>query len=183
MFNSSIKIDKKIIIIICLILFGITLRLIPHPPNFSPIGAIALFAGCHLSLKRFWLLPIFALFISDFFLGFYNLISMISVYVSFVISVIIGYCFLRIKRTSFRICGVAILSTTQFFIFTNLGVWFSGLIYQLNLTGLAECYLMAIPFYGNSLISELFYCFVLFGAYHLFELLLRENYSPGFRNN
>ena len=66
MFNSSIKVDKNITIILSLILFAIALRLLPHPPNFSPIGAIGLFAGCYLSLKRFWIIPIVALFVSDF---------------------------------------------------------------------------------------------------------------------
>ena len=55
----------------------------------------------------------------------------------------------------------------KFFVFTNLGVWLSGTLYQVNLTGLIECFVMAIPFYGNSLISELFYTSVLFGGYYI----------------
>ena len=100
MFNSNIKIDKNIIIIISLILFAIALRLVPHPPNFSPVGAVGLFAGCFLSHKRFWLIPLVALFISDYFLGFYNVVLMLTVYTSFFISAIIGQYFLRVRRTS-----------------------------------------------------------------------------------
>ena len=174
MFNLNIKLNKNMIVIISLILFGVALRLIPHPANFSPIGAIGLFAGCYLSLRRFWLLPIFALFISDFFLGFYNPVSMFTVYLSFVISAFIGRYFLNNKKTIFRIGGVAFLSSIQFFIFTNLGVWLSASIYQFNITGLIECYIMAIPFYGNTLIGELFYTFVLFGAYYFFNSILRQ---------
>ena len=110
MFNSRIKIDKNTIIIISLVLFAVALRLVPHPPNFSPIGAIGLFAGCYLSLKRFWLIPIVALFISDYFLGFYNVVLMTTVYISFLISAIIGKYFLRVKRTNLKIWLLMIFS-------------------------------------------------------------------------
>ena len=174
MFNSNIKIDKNIIIIISLILFAIALRLLPHPPNFSPIGAIDLFAGCYLGLKRFWLIPVAALFISDFVLGFYNPISMLSVYFSFGISALLGSFLLKDKITPFRITGTAVFSATQFFILSNLGVWISGLIYPINITGLINCYVMAIPFYGNTLLSELFYSFILFGAYYFLTNFIKK---------
>ena len=183
MFNSSIKIDKNIIIIISLILFAIALRLVPHPPNFSPIGAVGLFAGCYLSNKRFWLIPVFALLTSDFFLGFYNPISMLSVYVSLSISAIIGRYCLKEKRTFFRLGGAALLSATQFFVLTNFAVWLSGTIYQFNFAGLIECYVMAVPFYGNSLVSELFYTFILFGTYYFFNSTLNQNTSSCIKNS
>jgi|TARA_B100000929_G_scaffold285064_1_gene268179 hypothetical protein len=166
MLNEIMKIDKNIIVL-GLIIFAVALRLVPHPPNFSPIGAIGLFSGCYFCLKKSWLIPIFALLISDFVLGFYNPISMMTVYMSFVISVIIGRTFLKNKQTPYRLGGAALVSATQFFILTNIGVWLSSILYQVNLTGLIECFVMAIPFYGNSLISELFYTFVLFGGYYI----------------
>ena len=98
------KIDKNIIIL-GLIVFAVALRLVPHPPNFSPIGAIGLFSGCYFCLKRSWLIPIFALLISDFILGFYNPISMMTVYLSFAVSVIIGKTFLKNKQTPYRLGG------------------------------------------------------------------------------
>ncbi len=183
MFNQRVKIDKNAMIIMGLVLFAVALRLVPHPPNFSPIGAIGLFVGCYLSLKRFWLIPIVALFISDYFLGFYNVVSMLTVYTSFFISAIIGQYFLRARRTNLKIVGAAVFSATQFFIFTNFGVWLSGTIYQFNLAGLIECYVMAIPFYGNTLISELFYVTVLFSIYYLFTLIVGDNTTVGLKNN
>ena len=176
------KIDKNIIIL-GLIIFAVALRLLPHPPNFSPIGAIGLFAGCFLSLKRFWLIPLVALFISDFFLGFYNAISMLTVYVSFFISAIIGQYYLRVNRTGLKIAGASIVSATQFFIFSNFGVWLSGTLYPLNLTGLIECYVMGIPFYGNTLISELFYVAILFSSYYFFNSIISRNTSASLENN
>ena len=82
------KITKanQYILISGLIVFGIILRLIPHPANFTPIGAIGLFAGSFLTLKRFWLVPIIGLLLSDLYLGFYNVASMLCVYFSFIIS-------------------------------------------------------------------------------------------------
>jgi len=182
MFNSTIKIDKNIIII-SLVLFAIALRLVPHPPNFSPVGAVGLFAGCYLSHKRFWLIPLAALFVSDFFLGFYNVVSMTIVYISFFISAIIGKYFLSVKRTNLKITCAALLSATQFFVFTNFGVWLSGTIYQFNLAGLIECYVMAIPFYGNTLIGELFYVAVLFSSYYLFNSIEGRNTSENLKNS
>ena len=108
---------------------------------------------------------------------------MLTVYTSFFISAIIGQYFLRVRRTNLKIVAAAVFSATQFFIFTNFGVWLSGAIYQLNLTGLIECYVMAIPFYGNTLIGELFYVTVLFSSYHLFTLLVGGNTSVGLKNN
>ncbi len=176
------KIDKNIIIL-GLIIFAVALRLVPHPPNFSPIGAVGLFAGCYLSLKRFWLIPLVALFISDFFLGFYNAISMLTVYISFLVSAIIGKYYLRANRTNLKIAGASIVSATQFFIFSNFGVWLSGTLYSLNLAGLIECYVMGIPFYGNTLISELFYVAILFSSYYFFNSIISRNTSARLENN
>ena len=170
------KIDKNIIIL-GLIIFAVALRLVPHPPNFSPIGAIGLFSGCYFCLKRSWLIPIFALLISDFILGFYNPISMMTVYLSFAVSVIIGKIFLKNKQTPYRLGGAALVSASQFFVFTNIGVWLSGTLYQVNLAGLTECFVMAIPFYGNSLISEFFYASVLFGGYYILSQCLGRKTS------
>ena len=156
-------------IIIGLIFFAIASRLVPHPPNFTPIGAIGLFAGAYLTIKRFWLAPIVALLISDYLIGIYHPLSMLTVYLSFVISALIGRQFLLNKVSSLRVGGFAFISAVQFFLITNLGVWLTGMMYPMNLTGLIECYLMAIPFFGNTLAGDLFYSLMLFGCYSLFN--------------
>jgi hypothetical protein len=69
------------------------------------------------------------------------------------------------KRNFLLLGGSAVLSATIFFIFSNLGVWLAGLYYPLTLAGLVECYVMAIPFFGNTLFGDLFYMGVLFGIF------------------
>tara|TARA_Y100000748_G_scaffold135019_1_gene113347 strand:+ start:557 stop:1084 length:528 start_codon:yes stop_codon:yes gene_type:complete len=174
------KINQNFIII-GLILFAIALRIVPHPPNFTPIGAIGLFAGCYITVKRFWLVPIIGLLASDLIIGFYNPISMFYVYFSFIISSFIGYFFLKNKNTPLRLVSAALISAILFFIFSNLGVWLSGTIYSLDLSGLIACYLLAIPFFGNTLISELFYSLILFGSYYFFTQQIEKNQKFTFK--
>lgn len=140
-------------------------RLLPHPMNFTPIGALGLFAGAYVTYKRAWLIPLFALFISDLILGFYTPLIMLSVYACFALSVVLGRYALSKKRSVVRIAGVAISSATIFFVVTNFTLWLTGLYYPMTLDGLALCFVRAIPFYGYTLAGDLFYSAVLFGVY------------------
>jgi len=56
-----------------------------------------------------------------------------------------------------------------FFVLTNFGVWALGALYPKTLTGLTECYVVAIPFFRNALLSDLFYSALLFGGLALAE--------------
>jgi hypothetical protein len=140
-------------------------RLVPHPLNFTPIGALGLFAGAYFVDKRAWLIPLCALLLSDFIIGFYNPVSMLFVYLGFALSVFIGRYALYEKRTAFRLGGAALSSATLFFIVSNFGTWLTGMLYPMSLSGLIECYIMAIPFYGNTLLGDIFYVAILFGTY------------------
>jgi predicted membrane-bound dolichyl-phosphate-mannose-protein mannosyltransferase len=155
----------KNIFILILVLLAVSSRLIPHPLNFTPIGALGLFAGAYIVDKRVWALPIIALLLSDFFVGFYEPIAMLFVYLGFALSAFIGRFLLSEKRTSLRLGGAALSSATVFFIVSNFGTWLSGTLYPMTLNGLTECFVMAIPFYGNTLLGDLFYVVVLFGIY------------------
>lgn len=152
-------------IIFILVLAAVCSRAIEHPLNFTPIGAIGLFAGAYLHDKRAWLLPVCILLISDFFIGFYEPISMLFVYFGFALSVSIGRLLLSKKRSILKLGGAAFSSATLFFLISNFGTWLSGTLYPMSFPGLIECYVMAIPFYGNTLAGDLFYAFVLFGLY------------------
>ena len=123
-------------------------RLIPHPPNFSPVTAIALFGGLNFSDKRIAVsIPLIVLFLSDLILG----ISVINlfVYTGFSIIVFLGT---KIKSIKF---GNIILSSFIFFLISNFGVWIIG--YPKNIEGLILCYTMAIPFFGYSIAGDLFF--------------------------
>ncbi len=137
-------------------------RLIPHPMNFAPITAIALFGGVYFNGKFSPILPLTALLISDLFLGFYE--GIIWVYGSFLLVVAIGLL-IRKHKTVPVVFGATIVSSLLFFLITNFGVWQAGMFYTKNLSGLSECYVAAIPFYRNSVVGDMFYVTVMFGAY------------------
>lgn len=149
-----------------LIVFAVLSRLVPHPYNFTPVGALGLFAGSYLPLRRFWLVPVIALLVSDVFLGFYHPIAMISVYMSFVLCGVIGRSVLMQKRSIIRLAVTSLSASCLFFIVSNFGDWLSQINhYPMTFNGLLQCYAMAIPFFGNTIAGDLFYVAVLFGVY------------------
>ena len=159
------------IIAAVLILFAAFSRLIPHPMNFAPIAAIALFAAVYMDKKYAFILPITAMLLSDIFIGFYSGIEW--VYGSFALVAMIGF-WLK-KRIETRsgagkagfIFGTTLVSSIIFFIVTNFGVWISGMFYEMSFNGLVQCYAMAVPFFRNSLGGDLFYVTAMFGVYSL----------------
>lgn len=160
--------------IFVLILAAAFSRMIPHPLNFTPVGALGLFAGAYIIDKRVWLLPLCALLLSDFFVGFYEPVAMLFVYLGFAFSAFIGRILLVDKRTSLRLGGAAFSSATLFFIVSNFGTWLTGTLYPISVAGLVECYVMAIPFYGNTLSGDIFYVVVLFGIYEGTQVWLQK---------
>ncbi len=140
-------------------------RLIPHPPNFAPIAAIALFGGAYYSKKSFaYLIPISAMFLTDLILGFHS--TMWAVYLSFIFIVAIGMIMLN-KKSVKNVVIASIISSVLFFILTNIAVWLSGIMYPLNIAGLGACFTAAIPFFQNTLIGDLVFTGAMFGIYEL----------------
>jgi hypothetical protein len=140
-------------------------RLIPHPLNFAPIAAIALFGGVYFDKKFALIVPLASLVISDYFLGFYS--EIIWVYGSFALVGLLGL-WLKNHKTIPMIAGTTFLGSIIFFIITNFGSWIMMTeVYSRSLSGIINCYFAAIPFYRNSLIGDLFYVAVLFGVYEL----------------
>ena len=142
-------------------------RLIPHPPNFTPLAAMALFGGAYLSDKRLAFgLPLAALLLSDAVLGFYH--DMIWVYGSFALIVCLGLQ-LQSRRRLLPIAGAALAGSVLFFVITNFGVWASGGLYPRTLAGLAEGYVAAIPFFEKTIAGDLVYTALLFGGFAIVE--------------
>jgi hypothetical protein len=140
-------------------------RLLPHLPNFTPIAALALFGGVYLDKKHTIIVPLAALLISDYFLGFYS--GMMWVYGSFAAIGLLGL-WLRKHQGVATTMGATLLSSILFFVVTNFGVWISSHgTYPLTFSGLIECYVAAIPFFRNSLLGDFAYVTALFGAYEL----------------
>lgn len=155
---STIEKNKSQILIALLMLIAAFSRLIPHPPNFTPLTAIALFGGIYLSDKTLsYLMPIIIMLFSDLFLGF----SSISLFVYFSF-IIISYIGIKSKKPGIQ---NIILSSIVFFIVSNFGVWILG--YPKTWEGFVSCYTLAIPFFRNSLLGDLFYSGVMILSYNL----------------
>ena len=154
---------------------GLLFRLIPHPANFSPIFAIALFGGTYLADRRLALIiPVAALFISDLFIGFYSPVVMISVYAGLILTGVLGL-WLRNHKSVLNLLGTSIISGILFYLISNLGVWVNPVSgYSKDLAGLIQCYVLALPFLKNTLASNLLYSAVLFGGYELMLMALKR---------
>ncbi len=150
------------------------LRLLPHPPNVAPIAAMALFGGVYLNKKYALILPLLALFISDLFLGFYGAPMMSFVYGSFLLTGCIGI-FLKNHKKPAAIISAALFSSLLFYLITNFGVWLTTPLYPKTLSGLLNCYTMAIPFFRNTLLGDLFYTGIFFASYEIAVRLLNPN--------
>jgi len=142
-------------------------RLIPHPPNFTPVVAMALFGGAQFSDKRSAFLVTFgALLLSDLVLGFHS--QVIATYGCLALIVGIGF-WLRQKKSAGNIVIAALVSSILFFVITNFGVWLIDTLYPKTLSGLIECFAMALPFFRNTLSGDMLFTVILFGLCWTFE--------------
>ena len=144
-----------------MIFAGAALRVIPHPPNFAPIGALALFGGAALPGVWAFAVPLAALVLSDAVLGFYQ--GWVWVYGSFALIVLIGTA-LRRRRTALKVAGAALASSVVFFAITNFGEWL-GPLYPHTPAGLQADFVAAIPFFRNTALSDLVYALAFFGIF------------------
>lgn len=161
------------------VLLAAASRLIPHPPNVTPIAAMALFGGAYFSnLTAAYVVPLAAMLLSDVILRFHR--TMPFVYASFLLIVLIGYRLRR--RTGSAVALAALASSVLFFVVTNFGVWVTGTLYPKSLSGLATAYAAALPFFRNTIVGDLLYVAVLFGGFALLERYvpaLREGQRTG----
>lgn len=147
-------------------------RLLPHPPNFSPVEAMALFGSAYFA-KR-WLgiaLPLLAMLLADFFLGFHS--GMPVVYGSIALISILGFG-LRGKVSALRVAGFGLVGATLFFLITNFAVWAGSGMYPMNTGGLLACYIAGIPFFHWQLAGVATYSFILFGGFALLRSRMPE---------
>ena len=150
------KTKQKIVLFVYFIGLIALSRIIPHPPNFTPVIAMAIFMPYLTSnLYSAILVPLSAMFVSDLYLGFHS--SMFWVYGSILLGTTLSHFTMTMKKTYVHLGSNALLSATIFFVITNFAVWMSGTMYPLTMDGLILCYTMAIPFFGNTLAGTLFY--------------------------
>ncbi len=143
-------------------------RILPHPPNFTAVGAMALFAGACMSNRLLSLVvPMAALFITDLFLGFHN--TMWAVYGAVGITTMLGWI-IRDRQNFLTVTGASLASIAIFFFVTNAAMWLVGFFmtgfYPQTGAGLLMSIEAGIPFLNNSILSQLIYTGVMFGAFH-----------------
>jgi uncharacterized protein DUF6580 len=147
-----------------LTVLGALARILPHPPNFAPVGSLSLFAGGRMRGWQAYLLPLILMAVTDPLVGGYSS-STPFIYASFMINVWIGTR-LRSTENPLAIGVAASIGSLQFFLISNLPSWL-GVGYPHTFGGLVQCYVAAIPFYGRTLASDLLYSGALFGLHSL----------------
>jgi len=153
-------------------------RLLPHAPNVTPVGGACLFAGARISGIWAYLLPLAVMLVTDPLVGGYTW-GTPMIYAAFLINVWIGRRILR-NATPARVGVAAFACSLQFFLLTNFAVWVTAVaqhsaMYPADLSGLIACYVSALPFWGRTLVGDLFYSGALFGLY---ELLTHRSTAP-----
>ncbi|QJX00787.1 DUF6580 family putative transport protein [Frigoriglobus tundricola] len=162
---SGSDFSPRFVVLAAMIVSAAVFRIVPHPPNFTPVGAMALFGGACLADRRLALLfPLAVLFLSDLVLGLHVLIPV--VYGSFALNALMGR-WLRSRRTIVNTAAVTLVGAVQFFVVTNFAFWW--LFYPHTAEGLAECYLAAVPYFRNTLLGDAVFATVLFGGLALAE--------------
>ena len=161
-------------------------RILPHPPNFTAVGAVAIFGGSLFNkTHKAILIPLISIFLSDivinntFYSSYYDGFTLFSegslvIYASIILMSVIGHFF--IKMNVMRIFYVVTLSSLLFFVITNFAVWHNSMMYSDDLYGLLTCYLVAIPFGINSLMGNLVFSGILFGIYSTTNALSKVGY-------
>jgi hypothetical protein len=164
--NGLIK--PRALVIAGIVVAAAALRILPHPINFTPVGALALFGGSYFASKRLaFLFPLFAIIAGDVFVGFHRLLP--YVYASFLVSVALGLC-LRRDRSAARIGLYTLAGAIQFFLVTNFALWALAIgRYPKTFDGLVSCYLAGIPFFWNTLAGDALYVSMLFGGMAFLE--------------
>lgn len=167
---QSLLPDNRTKLIFVLLILAALSRLLPHPDNFSPMGALALFGGCYIMNKRLaFIIPLSVMLFSDVMMqvfygnGFHPF--MLWVYGSIAIITMLGF-FLRGREQRQTIMVGSLVGSIIFFLITNFGQWASG-YYGYESGSLVKCYVAAIPFFKGTIMGDLFYNLLLFGSYAL----------------
>lgn len=168
--------QRKGFIIALMIFFVALSRLLPHPPNFTAVGAIAIFGGTFFSSRWLaWVIPVLAVWFTDIILNniiysaYYDGFVLMSNNLIFTAAALIIIAFfargILQKITAGRVAGVSLGASAIFFLISNFGAWASSAIYTKDLAGLLSAYTAGLPFFLNTLAGDLFFCTLMFGSY------------------
>lgn len=159
--------NARNLLLTALIALATGARVLPHPWNFAPVGALALFGGTTFTNRRAALfVPLLALFAGDIFIGFHLLMPV--VYASFLVSALIGF-WLRRARSVPKIVLATLAGAVQFFVVSNFASWVVFTTFPKTAAGLMACYIAGIPFFWNTVAGDAFYTILLFGSLAIAE--------------
>ncbi len=175
---KKVKIQFRFIALAAVVLLAAFSRLLPHPANFAPIGAMALFGAAYFHKKPLALLvPIVSMWLSDLvlnnvvygqyfdhFVWFYQ--GCYWTYGAFIFIGVVGFVLLKKVKVA-NLLAASLSASVLFFLVSNFGVWASTAMYPHTASGLMACYTAALPFFKNTLLGDLVYSGVLFGAFEL----------------
>lgn len=156
-----------------ILLVAVAARFIPHPANFSPVYGALLFGGACLKKRDSIWFPVVLLAASDIILttlvysGHFGWADTID-WIGFATVALIGWA-LRQKISALKVVAGSLAGAMAFFLISNFAVWVGGTVYPLTRAGLAACFVAAIPFFGNTVLSSLLYSGLLFGAYEFYQ--------------
>jgi hypothetical protein len=158
----------RIVALISVVLALALYRILPHPMNFTPVMAVALFAGAKLDDKRMaFLLPLLAMLLADLVIGLHA--TMLFVYAGMALAVVLGLM-IRQRSGFVPVTAAALAGSLSFFALSNFGAWlYSPELYSRDWAGLTAAFIAAIPFYQNSLLSDAVFTASLFGGWALAE--------------
>jgi hypothetical protein len=151
-----------IAIAVCLIVLAVIFRILPHPANFAPVAAVAIFGGAVLPRRLAVFVPLVAMVLSDLVIGFYHIMPII--WACYFLIALASSLWLA-KPSFIKGAALTLAASAFFFIVTNFAVWLFDAMYPHTWAGLADCYYMALPFFRNTILSDATYTAVLFGAY------------------
>ena len=152
----------QVILALALVAIAVWLRLLPHAANFAPVAAIAIFGGAVLPRRVAVWVPLGAMVVSDMFIGFYDMMPV--TWTCYVLIALASSHWLR-KLSLVRGVAITLGSSLFFYVVTNFAVWASSGMYAHTWSGLAQCYVMALPFFRATLASDVIYVAALFGAF------------------
>lgn len=172
--KSSSTLSSGPLLLSGIILLAALSRLLPHPPNFSPVAAVALFGGAYFANRSaaLWI-PLAAMLLSDIALGLINggiyadyflSAGFLLVYVCIAASTLLGFA-MRGRVTAFRVLGYSLIGSLLFFLITNFGAWLGSSMYPQTAAGLLVAYEAGVPFLQNTVNGTLLYAILMFGSF------------------
>lgn len=175
--------QSHLLLALALITYAVSLRLLPHPANFAPMTAVAIFGGSFYSTRFALITTLAAATLSDALVGFYTFGVMATVWLTYAAITLISQRWLR-KPTLLRGAVVTFAGSSLFFLTTNFAVWLFGNYYQHSWAGLSSCFALAIPFFRSSLLGDFCYTAILFGLTALVRTFIHASVTqPKLRSN